>query len=108
MREEYTVLQCYSASFLFWLIPIFSYKILLQIIAVILAFQIRNVNIKGLNEAKEIRRIVYIASVILLVIMIENFVFSQYINIHAAVYGFGLTAGSLVVLGLTFIPKVQV
>ena len=102
------VLQCHSASVLFWLIPIFSYKILLQIITVFLAFRIRNVTIKRLNEAKEIRRIVYITSVILLVVMIDNFAFSQYIDIHAALSGFGFTAGSVVVLGLTLIPKVQV
>ena len=48
---------------------IYSYKIVIQLIGVVLAFSIRKVKIKGLNDSKEI-------SIILYVTMIQLVIFS--------------------------------
>ena len=108
VRVNNFVLLCDSKSTLYWLSVIYGYKAVLQVVAVILAIRIRKVEIKGLNDAKEVKRITYIVTVILLAIVVIDFVYEEYLNVHAAVLGFGLIAAASVVLGFLFIPKVQI
>ena len=42
----------------------------------------------------------------MIVILVNNFVFGDYIDVDGAVYGIGLSSAVTVVLCLTFIPKV--
>ena len=71
-----------------------------------LAFKIRNIRIRGLNDSKQVSIILYVTSVIILVILIVNFVYGDYIDVDGFVYGFGLSTAVTFVLVLTFVPKV--
>ena len=103
------VLQCDSNTSIYWNIALYGYKVVLQVIGVILALRIRNVEVKGLNDAKEVQRVIYITAVIVLVLIIDDFVFSfTNITIYTAIFGLGLAGGSVVLLGFIFIPKVSV
>lgn len=86
---------------------IFGYKFLLQAIGVYLAFSIRKVKIKGLNDSKEVSIILYVTSGILFIIMLVTFILGDYINVDASVYGIGISSATFVVLGFIFIPKVS-
>lgn len=84
----------------------FGYKFLLQAVGVFLAFSIRKVKIKGLNDSREVSVILYVNSLILFVIMLETLILGDYINVDGGVYGFGISTSTTIVLGFVFIPKV--
>lgn len=75
-------------------------------VAVILAFRTRKVNIKALNDSKYLTIIIYISSVIIALMLISAVLLERYLNIDAAVFGGLILLFTTVVLGLTFIPKV--
>ena len=107
VRVDYYVLICQSGSKLYWLSVVYGYKAVLQIVALVLAIKIRKVKISGLNDTKEVRGTVYIVSGILLVLAINCFFLSKYLNTYSAIFALvGLISGSTVVLGFIFIPKV--
>ena len=91
-----------------WLGISFAYKGLLQIIAIFIAFHIRKVKIKALNDSKEIAAIIYINSIILVIMIVLVFVLDKYHNTHAALFGLALVLQTSCFLGLIFIPKVCV
>ena len=82
------------------------YKGVLQLCALIFAFQTRKVKIEGLNDAKYISAFVYTTSIILAMTFISSLALYDYINIHAVVYSFGVWVAISAVLGFMFIPKV--
>ena len=100
--------RCYSATEQYWLSVNIFYKVLLQAIGAFLAFNIRKVKIKGLNDSKEISAILYVTAIITFVITLSNFLFGDYINVDGVVYGFGISTATTCVLGFIFIPKVIV
>ena len=104
---SFVITQCKSPSHIYWLSVVFGYKIVLQIVGVLLAFKIRKVKIKGLNDAREVRMILNITSIVLLIVIIEIFVLQDFINIHAVTYGLAMPSISFIVLGYIFIPKVR-
>lgn len=77
-----------------------------QAIGVFLAFSIRKVKIKGLNDSKQISAILYITTIITFTIAVSTFVFGDYINVDGTVYAIGISTATTFVLGLIFIPKV--
>ena len=79
----------------------------MQAIGVFLAFNIRKVKIKGLNDSKEISVILYITTVIVGIVILVTFVFGDYINVDAGTYGLGITTATTVVLTFIFVPKVS-
>ena len=81
---------------------------MLQICALYLAFQTRKVKIKGLNDAKFITVMVYVVTLVLIVTLVSTFALTNYVNIYAVVYCVGLTISGSLILGLTFIPKVDI
>ena len=89
-----------------WLGISFAYKGLLQIVAIFLAFHIRKVKIKALNDAKEIAAIIYINSIILVIMVVSVFVLDTYHDTHAALFGLALLLQASCFLGIIFIPKV--
>ena len=104
------VLQCDTDTSIYWNIALYGYKFVLQGIGVILALRLRKVEvrIKGLNDAKEIQRVIYITSVIIVVLIVDDLVFSlTNITVFTAIFGLGIAVGSVVLLGLIFIPKVN-
>ena len=86
---------------------LFGYKIIFQAIGVFLAFKIRKVKIRGLNESREVSAILYITSAILATMIVVSYAFADYIDVEAAVFGFGICTATTVVLALTFGSKVS-
>ena len=102
-----SVLQCVSDSDTYWNIPLYGYKIVLQVIGVVLALRIRKVEIKGLNDAREVQRVIYITGAIVVTLVVADFVLrTNNITAYAALFGLGLAGGSIILLGFIFIPKV--
>ena len=87
---------------------IYLYKGVIQLCALVFAFQTRKVKIEGLNDTKYITAFVYTTSIILAMTFIASLVLYDYINIHAVVYSFGIWLGISAVLGFMFIPKVGI
>ena len=100
--------RCSSPTEAYWLGVLFGYKIIFQAIGVFLAFKIRKVKIHGLNESREVSAILYITSIMLVIMIVVSYAFGDYIDVEAAVFGFGLSTLITVVLGLTFVPKVKI
>ena len=101
------VSTCYSHARLYFLGVIYSYKIVIQLIGVVLAFSIRKVKIKGLNDSKEISIILYITSTILLIVIVITLALGNYINVSGSIFSLGISTASTVVLGFIFVPKVR-
>ena len=87
---------------------LYGYKMLLQIIALLLAFSIRKVKVKGLNDAKYIGATIYVTSVVLAVIIVATYTLRDYIEAFAALFCTGFVVGTTVILILVFLPLVSV
>jgi len=87
---------------------LYGYKMVLQIIALVLAFSIRKVKVKGLNDAKYIAAAVYVTSIVLAVIVISNYTLTEFVNGFVAVVCTGNFIGTSFILGLVFVPKVRI
>jgi len=104
---KFYVRRCYTDKEIIF-IPLFiGTKLLIQFIGVFLAFSIRKVKIKGLNDSREVSAILYVTTAITAVTSVIIFIFGDYINVDGAGYSFGSTTGAYCVLGLIFIPKVS-
>ena len=107
----YNVSVCFSPDQFIFLGIIYSYKIVLQVIAIILAiilaFSIRKVKIKGFNDSREISAIVYITSIILVFVVVTTLALRDFINVSGTTNSLCLSTTSTVVLGFIFIPKVS-
>lgn len=104
------ILVCESTpkkSFEIWRIVLIAYKAMLQAIAIPLAFAIRKVKTKGLNDSKYLVAIVFITSISLAVIIVCFAAIYNNVNASAAIYSFGTWITSTTILGLLFIPKVS-
>ena len=73
-----------------------------------MAFHIRRVKVKALNDSKEIAVIIYINSIILAVLAVTQFALENYHDAYAAMFGLALLVDATLFLGLMFIPKVRV
>ena len=72
-----------------------------------MAFHIRRVKIKALNDSKEIAVIIYINSITLVLLAVIEFGLNTYHEVYAALFGLGLMVGATLFLTLVFIPKVK-
>ena len=82
------------------------YKVLLQLVAFILAIRTQRIKIKGLNEAKFIIAAVYASSLGLVLATLTHFILVEYENVHAVLFAVALGFSGTAILGLLFIPKV--
>ena len=80
---------------------------LFQIIALFLAFSIRKVKVKGLDDAKYIGASIYVTSIVLAVIMVATHTLQDTLNGFAALFCTGFLIGTTVILGLVFVPLVS-
>ena len=87
---------------------VYGYKAVLQLIALLLAFRTRNINVKGLDDAKYIISTVYITTVGIVVIAMTFFVLREFLIVYTATVSLTLFFGTAVILGLIFIPKVTI
>ena len=72
-----------------------------------MAFHIRRIKIKALNDSKEIAVIIYINSIILALLAVTQFALETYHDAYAAMFGLALLVDATLFLGLMFIPKVR-
>ena len=79
----------------------------LQVIALLLAFSIRKVKVKGLDDAKYIGAAIYVTSIVLAVIIVATYSLNDEINGFAALFCTGFLVGTSVILGLVFVPLVS-
>ena len=79
----------------------------LQAIALLLAFSIRKVKVKGLNDAKYVGAAIYVTSIVLAIIIVATYSLRNYVNAFAALFSTGFLIGTTVILMLVFIPLVS-
>ena len=104
---NYCAYVCDSRSRDIFLGVLYGYKALLQIMALLVAFSIRKVKVKGLNDTKFINAIVYVTSIGTAVIIVAAYTLKTHINSFAGLYSAGLFIGTTATLGLIFVPKVD-
>lgn len=87
---------------------LYGYKMLLQIVAILLAFSIRKVKVKGVGDAKYIGASVYVTSIVLAVIVVATYTLKDTLNGFAALFCSGFLVGTTVILLLVFMPLVKI
>ena len=107
INEDQFIYVCVNNAIV-WMAVSYTYKGLLQILAIFMAFHVRNVKIKVLNDTAQIVTIVYINSIILITMVVSYFFLTSYHNIYAAFFAMALMVGATVFLSLIFIPKVLI
>ena len=80
---------------------------LLQIFGLVLAFAIRKVKVKGLDDAKYIGVTIYVTSIVLAVTIVATYSLKDVINGFSALFCTGFLVGTSVILGLVFVPQVS-
>ena len=83
-----------------------TYKVLLQLAALVLAIHTQRVKVKGLDDSKYIIAAVYVSTLGLLLATVTHFVVIEYLHVHAVLFAISLGFSSTAILGLVFIPKV--
>ena len=104
---ENHVYICTSTSRDIFLGVLYGYKMFLQVVALILAFSIRKVKVKGLDDSKYVAAAIYVTSLVLAVIIVCTFTLQSFINVFAALFFSGFFAGTTVILVLVFVPLVS-
>ncbi len=104
---EYYLYTCSSTSRDITLGILYGYKGVLQAIALLFAFQIRKVKVKGLNDAKYIAGAIYVTSIILVVTIVSTFALSESVIVYPVVFGLEILLGTTAILVLAFVPKVR-
>lgn len=79
----------------------------LQGIALLLAFSIRKVKVKVLNDAKYVGAAIYVTSIVLAVIIMATYSLKDIINGFAVLFCTGFLVGTSVILILVFVPLVS-
>ena len=103
---EYSTYVCSSTARNIFLGILYGYKMLLQVIALVLAFSTRKVKVKGINDAKYIAAAIYVTSIVLAVILVATYSLNEFVNAFPALFCTGFLIGTTAILGLVFIPKV--
>ena len=103
---EHFIHICRSTEQRISVVVLFVYKMLLQLVAFILAIRTQRIKIKGLNEAKFIIAAVYASSLGLVLATLTHFILVEYENVHAVLFAVALGFSGTAILGLLFIPKV--
>ena len=85
---------------------VYGCKAVLQVMALIFAFSIRKVNIKGLDDSPFIIAAIYVSSIVLAVILVSFITLKDFENVFAVVYCTGFFIGATAMLLLIFVPKV--
>lgn len=87
---------------------LYGYKALLQIIAILFAFSIRKVKVKGLDDAKYIAVAVYVTSIVTAVIIVATYTLYDFSNALSVVLCSGIFIGATIILLLVFVPNVRI
>ena len=104
---KYYVYICDSTARSVFLGVLYGYKMVLQVIALVLAFSIRKVKVKGLNDAKFIGASIYVTSIVLVVTIVGTYTLRDLVNAFAGLVCTGFLIGTTVILILVFVPLVS-
>ena len=85
---------------------LYGYKGLIQLISLLLAFRIRNIKVKGLDDAKYIVSAVYITTISIVIITMTFYVLREYLTVYISTTTLVIFLSTTAILGLVFIPKV--
>lgn len=80
---------------------------ILQIVALLFAFSIRKVKVKGLDDAKYIGASIYVTSIVLAVTIVATYTLKDSVNGIAVLTCTGYMVGTSVILALVFVPLVS-
>ena len=105
---RYNIAICHSKSRDIALGVLYGYKGLLQVVAILFAFSIRKVKVKGLDDAKYIAIAVYVTSIVTAMIIVATYSLVDFRNALSIVLCTGIFLGATSILMLVFIPKVSV
>lgn len=105
-NEMVYIYICTNMRAVIWIAITFGYKALLQLGAIFMAFTTRKVNVKGLNDTREIYAIIYTNTLIITVLIVTEFALKNHRDAYIALYGLAIFAEATLFLTLTFIPKV--
>ena len=72
-----------------------------------MAFRIRKVRIKALDDAEEITIIVYINCLTLTLLVVAEFAVYEDYLVYSCLFALALFIGASIFLGLVFVPKVS-
>ena len=103
---HYFMYICSSTARDVFLGILYGYKMVMQVIALILAFSTRKVKVKGLNDAKYIAAAIYVTSIVLAVIIVATYSLKDFVNAFPTLFCTGFIIGTTSILGLVFVPKV--
>ena len=84
-----------------------SYRSLLQLVGIFIAFHTRKVTIKALNESKQTGVIIYINSIFLVISSVTSFVLSRYYEVESSLTAVLSLLQPTLFLLLIFIPNVS-
>lgn len=102
------IYQCSGFTInLIWLAVQYVYVLLVQVAAFILAIITRKVEIKVLNDSKEMFAIVYLSTPIIILLGLITFVFNSRFILNEVLFCGGVMIITTVFLGLLFVPKVR-
>ena len=104
---NYCVFICNSKARNIFLGILYGYKMLLQVVALLLAFSIRRVKVKGLDDAKYIAASIYVTSIVLAVTIVGTYSLPEIVNGFTALVCTGFMIGTTVILALVFVPLVR-
>ena len=99
--------MCNSTSEKITVGVMYGYKVLLHIVALVLAISIRKIKVKGLNNAAYIISAVYVTSIGSVVLLLTFYVVIDFINTYIALGSFCLLTITTAILVLVFIPPVS-
>ena len=110
VRTAHFVYVCDSTAEDISVALLFFYKVVLQIVAALLAFRLRTqkVKVKGLDDARYVIAAVYICSLAIVLAIVSVFAFVRYLNAFAMAFSVEIYVASTSILALVFIPKVWI
>ena len=107
INYRYWIFVCNSTSEKITVGVLYGYKVLLQIVALVLAISIRKIKVKGLNNAAYIISAVYVTSIGSVVLLLTFYVVIDLVNTYIALASFTLFIITTAILLLVFIPPVS-
>ena len=81
---------------------------MLQICSLFLAFQTRNVKVKGLDDSKYIPSAIYVSTIVLPISLTAEFPLRMHMNAFPAVLSIAQFFGVTIILLIVFVPRVSI
>ena len=86
---------------------LYSIKILIQLIAMLLALCTHDIKVKGLDDAKYIIASVYITTIIMLLAAMTTYTLAENLYTYATTAFILTFSSTTLILGVVFIPKAR-